>query len=183
MVQEARRLIAAIACAALAACAVDGELPASQRAVADTGGWSLRLVIRRPSRTQYELYEVDRLGYAGYGGGMDALNGEVKHRFPLTPEAAQRYREAIAQCPWTEAKPEDLGPRNEEPITDVSILARGGVERKFTLRGEQPEVRKFVEILKPVVAKRHERILDQLPRASEGPKPAAEQAKPGAATP
>jgi hypothetical protein len=178
MVQEARRLIQMVACVVLVACAADRAVPASERTVADNGGWSLRLVIRRPSTRQYELYDVDLRGYAGYAGGMDAMNGEVKHRFPLTPEAATKYRQAMTESPWTQAKPEDLGPANEEPLTDVTIQARGGVERKFTLRGPQPEVERFVAILRPVLAQRHDRVLDKVPRATEGPRPAGEQAKP-----
>lgn len=179
MVQEARRLILLVACAVLAACAADRAVPAAQRTVADNGGWSLRLVIRRPSTRQYELYEVDARGYAGYAGGLDAMNGEVKHRFPMTPEVAKQYREAMAQCPWTQGKPEDLGPGHDEPLTDVSLQAVGGVERRFTLRGPQPEADRFVAILKPVLAQRHDRVLDKAPRATDGPRPAAEQAKPG----
>ena len=183
MVQEARRLIGLLACVALVACAADRASAPTQRVVADNGGWSLRMVIRKPSTSQYELYEVDYRGYAGYAGGMDAVNGEVKHRFPLTPEAAEKYRHAMAECPWTQAKPEDLGPKGEEPLTDVSLQARGGVERKFTLRGPQPQVDVFVAILKPVLAQRHERVLDKLPRATEGPRPATEQVKPAGGDP
>ena len=178
MVQEARRLIAIVVCAALVACASGRASSDAHRAVADNGGWSLRLVVKRPSTGQYELFEVDRRGYAGYAGGGDAVNGEVRHRFPLTPEAAQQYRDAMAKCPWTQGKPDDLGPKNEEPVTDVTLQAIGGTERKFTLRGDQPQVKVFLDILKPVLAKRHNRTLDALPRATEGPQPAAEQAKP-----
>ncbi|NBX24494.1 MAG: hypothetical protein EBQ99_00335 [Planctomycetes bacterium] len=121
---------------------------------------------------------MDARGYAGYAGGLDAMNGEVKHRFPMTPEVAKQYREAMAQCPWTQGKPEDLGPGHDEPLTDVSLQAVGGVERRFTLRGPQPEADRFVAILKPVLAQRHDRVLDKAPRATDGPRPAAEQAKP-----
>jgi hypothetical protein len=177
MVQEARRLIVVAVSALLVACTSGRGGAEAQRAVADNGGWSLRLVMRRPSTGQCELFAVDRQGYACYSGGLDALNGEVKHRYPLTPEAAERYRDAMARCSWTAGTPEDLGPKGEEPLTDVTLQPRGGSERTFTLRGPQPQVDAFIAVLKPVVARRHDRVLDALPRATDGPRPAMEQGK------
>lgn len=174
MVQEAQRLILLLALVFTAACSTGGGQADARGVVADNGGWSLRLVIRRPSSSQCELFEVDHRGYAGYSGGMDALNGEVKHRFPLSPEVAAQYRQAMATCPWTQAKPEDLGPKGEEPLTDVMLQPSGGAERRFTLRGPQPEVDRLVAVIRPAVARRHDRTLDRLPRATEGPRPASD---------
>jgi len=179
-----RQLIAACAAIAwsmwVAGCATNDAAAARHRMVSDTGGYALRLQIKRPSTNQFELYEVDRQGYACHAGGQAALDGEVKYRRPLSPQAAQAFRDAMADCPWVRGKPDERGPDKAEPITEVTLRIPGGTERSFRLRGEQPQVEAFLKILRPEVADRHKPILDRLPEATEGPNPAAEQARPAA---
>ncbi|MGA1266451.1 MAG: hypothetical protein ACO32J_04655 [Phycisphaerales bacterium] len=170
--------VAMVWCASVAGCAASAAEAARHRMVSDTGGYALRLQIKRPRTNQFELYEVDRQGYACHAGGQAALDGEVKYRRPLSPQGAQAFRDAMTECPWVQGKPDDRGPDKAEPITEVTLRLPGGTERSFRLRGEQPQVEAFLKILRPEVADRHKPILDRLPEATEGPKPAAEQAKP-----
>lgn len=176
MVQEAWSVIARTTIVAVAACVVacasDPKALERDRVAADTGGYALRLVIRRPSTLQAELYEVDRTGKAGFGGGPAALEGRVTWQRDLTEADAIQFRSAMSQCPWVvEGRPDDRGPDKAEPVTTVSVTMPGGLVREFTLRGDQPQVQSFVNMIKPWVADRHRRLLDKLPEATEPPKP------------
>lgn len=155
----------------LVACAKNpGALEAS-RVVADTGGYSFKLLIKQPSQQRYEALQVSREGRVGYAGGMAAMEGmKPTYERALTLDEADAFRAAILACPWTEAKPDDRGPDKAEPITDVTIGMPSGIERKFTLRGEQPAVDAWLKLLKPWVKDRHKSELDILPKATEPPK-------------
>ena len=139
--------------------------------VADTGGYSMRIRVTRPKEQKYELYEVTRTGRAGFSGGADAMLERVPaYLTDLPPDVAERFRDEISKCPWTQAKPEDRGPEGTEPITFVTIGLPDGPERKFTLFGPQPQVDVFVKLIEPVVRRRHDPFLDRLPEATEVPK-------------
>jgi hypothetical protein len=165
---------------ALVACAKSRNAMEASRVVADTGGYSFKLLIKQPSQQRYEALMVSREGRVGYAGGMAAMEGlKPAYERALTPDEADAFRAAILACPWTEAKPDDRGPYKAEPITEVRIGMPSGIERTFTLRGEQPEVDKWVKLLKPWVKDRHKSELDLLPKATEPPKvEGAEQLKP-----
>ena len=147
------------------------------RVVADTGGYALRLVVKRPKELKFELYEVTRKGRAGFCGG-EAARDERQPTFmtELPPDVAESFRQELARCPWTEAKPEDRGPEGTEPVTVVTLGLPNGIDRKFTLFGPQPQVDVFVRLLEPVVRKRHDPFLDRLPEATEPPRPKPEPA-------
>lgn len=165
--------ICALAPIALVGCAAKGgDAAAINAPVADTDGYALRLRVQRPSEQKYELYQVTRQGRVGWAGGMDAMEATTKVTFErdLTPDEAKAFREAMAKCPWVEAKPDDRGPEKAEPITMVTLGLPNGAERTFTLRGDQPEVTAWVKLLKPWAAGRHKRDLDRLPEATEPPK-------------
>lgn len=162
-----------IACVvvALAACAKNRDALEASRVVADTGGYSFKLLIKQPSQQRYEALTVSREGRVGYAGGMAAMEGlKPSYERSLTPDEADAFRAAILACPWTEAKPDERGPEKAEPITEVRIGMPSGIERTFTLRGEQPEVDAWVKLLKPWVKDRHKSELDILPKATEPPK-------------
>lgn len=178
MVREARHLTrrwvvacAVVALAAVGGCASSGDSGVAA-VVADTGGYALRLRVQQPSEQRYELLQVTRQGRVGWAGGQDAMEATTKVTFErdLTTEEAEAFREAMAKSPWVEAKPEDRGPERAEPITAVAVGLPGGIERTFTLRGDQPEVNAWVKRMKPWVAVRHKRTLDRLPEATEPPK-------------
>ena len=153
-----------------AGCASKSSAPIGP--VADTGGHSLRLRVQHPSEQRYELFQVSREGRIGWAGGMDAMEATTKISFErdLTADEAQAFRDAMAKCAWAEAKPDDRGPDKAEPITAVAIGLPNGVERTFTLRGDQPEVNAWLKLLKPWAASRHKRHLERLPEATEPPK-------------
>lgn len=158
---------------ALVGCAAKGgDAAAINAPVADTGGYALRLRVQRPSDQKYELFQVSRQGRVGWAGGMDAMEATTKVTYErdLTPDEAKAFRDAIAKCPWIEAKPDDRGPDKAEPITIVALGLPNGAERAFTLRGDQPEVNVWVKLMKPWAAGRHKRDLDRLPEATEVPK-------------
>lgn len=153
------------------------------RVVADTGGYSLRVIVKRPKELKYELYEVTRQGRAGFCGGEDAKE-ERRPTFltDLPPDVAEQFRMELTKCPWTESKPQDRGPEGSEPITVVTLGLPNGIDRRFTLFGPQPQADIFVRLIEPVVRKRHDPFLDRLPEATEPPKappPAAPASKPG----
>jgi len=156
---------------ALAACAKDRNALEASRVVADTGGYALKLQIKRPSEQRYETLQVSREGRVGYAGGAAAMQN-LKPTFErdLTADEADAFRAAILACPWTEAKPDDRGPDKAEPITEVTLGLPSGIERRFTLRGEQLQVDAWVALLKPWVKNRHKPELDMLPKATEPPK-------------
>jgi len=158
--------------AAVGCAAKGGDAAAINAPVADTGGYALRLRVQRPSEQKYELYQVTRQGRVGWAGGMDAMEAATKVTFErdLTSDEAKAFRDAIAKCPWVEAKPDDRGPEKAEPITMVTLGLPNGAERTFTLRGDQPEVNAWLKLLKPWAAGRHKRDLDRLPEATEPPK-------------
>lgn len=165
--------ICALAPVTLVGCAAKGGgAEAINAPVADTGGYAIRLRVQRPSEQRYELYEVTRQGRVGWAGGMDAMEATTKVTFErdLTPDEAKAFRDAIAKCAWVEAKPDDRGPEKAEPITMVALGLPNGVERTFTLRGDQPEVNAWLKLLKPWASGRHKRDLDRLPEPTEPPK-------------
>ena len=175
MVQEAwsviTRVLTMAAALCLAACAVDKEALEKNRVVADTGGYALRLIVRKPSTIQAELFEVNRQGKAGYAGGQSAIEGAVTFQRDLSEADAIKFRAAISECSWVvDGKPKDLGPEKAEPISIVSVTLPSGIIREFTLHGEQPQVDAFVTMIKPWVGDRHGRLLDKLPEATEPPK-------------
>ena len=169
------RLVCAAACAlallhAPGCRAAAGKADAN-RVVADTGGYSLRILMKRPKEQRYELYEVNRQGRAGFSGGAEALTDRLpEFMTDLPPQVAERFRAEIASCPWTESKPEDRGAEGLEPITVVTLGLPNGFDRRFTLHGPQPQVDVFVKLIEPVVRKRHDPYLDRLPEATEVPK-------------
>ncbi len=169
----ARVLILAVGCA-WNGCTVDATELERHRVVADTGGFSLRVIISRASTMQHELFQVSRQGNAGYSGGMAAVNGEVTFQQELPETVAIQFREFMGRCPWVQGKPSDCGPDKAEPVTTVTVRLPSGIERVFTLRGEQPLVDEFVQLIRPLFVNRHERLLNKLPEGSEPPKPKAQ---------
>jgi len=170
MVQKVRIVIALLALAGLVCCASHREAAEANRVVADTGGYGLRLIVKRKSTQQYEMFEISRLGKAGYSGGMAAVNGEPTYHMVAPPEAIEKFRAALEKCDWVAEKPSDRGPENVEPVTDVTLRLPSGRERMFVLHGPQPQVDIFIEIIKPLFANRHKGMLDRLPESTEPPK-------------
>jgi hypothetical protein len=155
----------------LAGCVADGDAGEASRVVADTGGYAIRLQVRTPSEQRCETLEVSREGRVGYAGGMASLEGlKPTWERALTADEADAFRAAIKACPWTEARPDGRGPEKAEPITEVTLRLPSGIERRFTLRGPQPEVDTWIRLLKPWVKDRHKNELDLLPKATEPPK-------------
>jgi hypothetical protein len=174
------RILGTLALLLLAACSGKGDGLDASRVVADTGDYSLKLQMKWPKEQRFETLQVSRQGRVGYAGGAEARDGlKLTFERDLTADEADAFRAAMAACPWSEAKPDDRGPDKAEPITEVSLGLPSGIERRFTLRGPQPEVDTWVRLLKPWVKDRHKRELDMLPRATEPPKvEGAEQLRP-----
>jgi len=69
---------------ALAACAKDRNALEASRVVADTGGYALKLQIKRPSEQRYETLQVSREGRVGYAGGAAAMQNRSTRRAPMS---------------------------------------------------------------------------------------------------
>jgi hypothetical protein len=172
-ISRALAIAGLIALAQIAGCRAAVGKADVGRAVADTGGCSLRLLVKRPKEQKYELYEVTRAGRAGFSGGAEAMQDRPPtFLIDLPSDVAARFRDEMSKCSWMEAKPDDRGPEDQEPITVVTLGLPNGFDRKFTLYGSQPQVDAFVNLIEPVVRKRHDPYLDRLPQATEPPKAA-----------
>jgi hypothetical protein len=167
-----RRLAIVVAVAALL-CGPPGC--ASGRGAPGSGGDTLELFISA-EENRVVLYRVDDDGTLHFGGGLDAMNGNVTWSGPLTEGEREQLWAMVRDFGWLEKQPPE---GDGDPLRKQRVTVRvDGTRRRFRVQGHCPDVAPVEALLANASLRRHDSFLDTLPRpdlerASGAPPPPA----------
>lgn len=153
---------------AMSGCAATGASRATGPATAPdvTGGLDVEM-LRTSDDHAFARYRVDHDGTLRFGGGADALGGSYSWSGPLTGEEIGRLTTLIRQNGWLEADPPSTG---HPPGRSYTITVRGPDRRRsFTVLGDEAGVIAVYGLLDTAARRRHQELLDTLPKAGEQP--------------